>query len=69
MGLLPTEMKPLKQVEDENSRLKQIVAGDVAPNLFRVSESPYYLWRFRRAGKRGLAWCLADLAALGAVAG
>ena len=26
-GLLPTEMKRLKQLEDENSRLKKIVAG------------------------------------------
>ncbi len=25
-GLLPTEMKRLKQIEDENSRLKKIVA-------------------------------------------
>jgi len=26
VGLLPTEMKRLKQLEDENSRLKKIVA-------------------------------------------
>lgn len=26
-GLLPTEMKRLKQLEDENGRLKKIVAG------------------------------------------
>ncbi|MDF2809645.1 MAG: transposase family protein [Microvirga sp.] len=29
-GLLPTEMKRLKQLEDENSRLKKIVANLIA---------------------------------------
>ena len=30
-GLMPSEMRPLRELEDENSRLKKIVA-DLAPN-------------------------------------
>jgi putative transposase len=48
-GLLPPEMKKLKQLEDENARLKKIVADLTLDE--RQGVSPWTLrWRFSRRG-------------------
>ena len=60
-GLLPTEMKRLKQLEDENARLKKIVADltldrEMLQDVFRRTEGPRSesseAWLHARTGSR-----------------
>lgn len=68
-GLLPTEMKRLKQLEDENARLKKIVADltldhEMLQDVIRRTEGPrsesFEAWSHART-------CLRDVQRLGGV--
>ena len=50
-GLLPTEMKRLKQLEDDNSRLKKIVA-DLTLDRETLSGERSEAWSHARTGSR-----------------
>ena len=62
-GLLPTEMKRLKQLEDENARLKKIVADltldrEMLRDVIRRTEGPRSerseAWSHARTGSRNV---------------
>ena len=56
-GLMPSEMKRLRQLEEENGKLKKIVAA------LPVGRSSYY-YRSRRAGQAQLSERIKEIAAI-----